>query len=86
MITNRWMRDASDERAAHQGCWFDEARGQFAVDWMRDYLRLYEGECAGQPFECCDDWQHDAVMRLFGWVRDSEDWGRVIRRFRKASW
>ena len=25
-------------------------------------------------------------MRLFGWVRDSEDWGRVIRRFRKASW
>jgi phage terminase large subunit-like protein len=80
------MRDASDERAVRAGCWFDEERGQFAVDWMRDYLRLYEGESAGQPFECCKDWQYDAVMRLFGWVRGSEDWGRVIRRFRKASW
>lgn len=86
IVTQRWMRDASDELAVREGCWFDEGRGQFAVDWMYDYLRLYEGECAGQPFECCNDWQYDAVMRLFGWVRQSEDWGRVIRRFRKASW
>lgn len=86
IVTQRWVRDASDELAVREGCWFDEARGQFAVDWMRDYLRLYEGESAGQPFECCKDWQYDAVMRLFSWVRESEDWGRVIRRFRKASW
>jgi phage terminase large subunit-like protein len=78
------MRDASDELAVRNGCWFDEARGQFVVDWMRDYLRLYEGDCAGQPFEC-KDWQYEATMRLFGWVRQSEDWGKVIRRFRKAS-
>jgi phage terminase large subunit-like protein len=86
IVTQRWMRDASDELAVREGCWFDEARGQFAVDWMYDYLRLYEGESAGQPFECCKDWQYEGVMRLFGWVRQSEDWGRVIRRFRKASW
>lgn len=83
VVTKRWTLDASDEFAVAQGCWFDEARGQFVVDWMRDYLILYEGEAAGQPFEC-RDWQYDATMRLFGWVRDSEDWGRTIRRFSKA--
>lgn len=82
-VTKRWMRDASDELAVRNGCWFDESRGQFVVDWMYDYLRLYEGEAAGQPFEC-KDWQYEATMRLFGWVRNSDDWGRVVRRFRKA--
>jgi phage terminase large subunit-like protein len=84
VITQRWMRDASDELAVRNGCWFDEERGQWVVDWLYDYLRLYEGEYAGQPFEC-RDWQYDATMRLFGWVRQSEEWGRVIRRFRKTS-
>ena len=31
------------------------------------------------------DWQYDCLMRLFGWVRHSEQWGRAVRRFRKAS-
>jgi len=83
-ITKRWMRDASDELAVSNGCWFDERRGEWVVDWLRDYLRLYEGESAGQRFECLD-WQLDATMRLFGWVRDSEDWGKNVRRFRRAS-
>lgn len=85
-VTKRWMRDASDELAVRNGCWFDEARGQFVVDWFRDYLRFYEGECAGQPFDLTVmPWQYELVMRLFGWVRNSEEWGRVIRRFRKLS-
>lgn len=83
-VTKAWMRDASDELAVRNGCWFDEERGQFVVDWMRDYLRLYEGDQAGEPFECCNDWQYEFVMRLFGWVRQSEDWGREVRRFRKG--
>lgn len=82
-LTKRWMRDASDELAVYNGCWFDERRGQFVVDWLRDYLVLYEGECAGQPFEC-KDWQYEFVMRLFGWVYESEEWARTIRRFRKS--
>ena len=77
------MRDASDELAVFNGCWFDERRGQFVVDWLYDYLRLYEGEDAGKPFEC-RDWQYEATMRLFGWTRKSEEWCRTIRRFRKA--
>ena len=83
-LTKRWTRNGSDERAAAEGYRFDERRGQFGVDWMAEYLRLYEGEWAGQPFEC-RDWQYDATMRLFGWVKESERWGREVRRFRKAS-
>lgn len=84
-LTRQWILDESDEKAAHAGCWFDEEAGQFVVDWMYNYLRLYEGENAGEPFEC-RDWQYEAIMRLFGWKRQSERWGRVIRRFRRASW
>ena len=83
-ITKRWMRDASDDLAVSRGCWFDEDRGQFVVNWLYDYLRLYEGESAGERFQC-KDWQYEATMRLFGWVQKSEDWGRIVRRFRSAS-
>lgn len=31
------------------------------------------------------DWQYDTTMRVFGWVKHSDRWGREIRRFRKAS-
>lgn len=31
------------------------------------------------------DWQYECVMRLFGWVRWSEKWKRLIRRFVQAS-
>lgn len=83
-ITANWMRDASDELAVRNGCWFDEERGKFAVDWMRDYLRLYEGDWAGQPLDVRGHWTEEATMRLFGWVRHSDEWNRTIRRFRAA--
>lgn len=82
--TKRWIRDESDEYAAHIGYKFNEERGQFVVDWLRDYLVLYEGDAAGQPFEC-HDWQYEATMRLFGWViPNCPDWGGERRRFKKA--
>lgn len=34
----------------------------------------------GQP-----DWQYECTMRMFGWVRHSERWGRTVRRFNAAS-
>ncbi len=82
--TKRWIRNASDEKAAAAGYVFDESWGQYVVDWMYDHLCLYEGEYAGQPFECLD-WQYDVTMRLFGWKHYSERWGRWVRRFRRAS-
>ncbi len=83
-VTKRWIRNASDEKAAANGCKFDEERGQWVVDWMATYLRLYEGEQAGEPFES-RDWQYDCTMRLFGWVRESPKWKRSVRRFKRAS-
>lgn len=82
--TKRWIRNASDEAAAANGCRFDEERGQFVIDFAAKYLRLYEGDCAGEPL-IAHDWQIEATMRLFSWIRWSERWNRWVRRFTKAS-
>ena len=83
-VTRRWIRGPADERAARAGCRFDEERAAHAVGWVQRYCHLYEGEAAGQLMEL-RDWQLEVTMRLFGWVRHSEDWGREVRRFRRAS-
>lgn len=83
-VTRQWVRNPADERAARNGCRFDEERGRYVCEWIETYCRLYEGEWAGQPFRLLD-WARDATMRLFGWVRWSEKWGRWVRRFKQAS-
>lgn len=82
--TKKWTRNRSDELAVAKGCWFSEEAGQFVVDWIQRYCRLYEGEYAGQVMEL-RDWQYECTMRLFGWQRWSERWNRAIRRFREGS-
>lgn len=81
--TKKWIRNEADEKAAFAGCRMDESRGQFVIDWAKENLVLWEGECAGQPL-IATDWQYDCAMRLFGWVRKSDRWKREIRRFREA--
>jgi phage terminase large subunit-like protein len=83
-VTARWVRNASDELAIARGCRFDERRGQHVIDFFERFLKLYEGDFAGQSF-IPQDWQADLLMRCFGWVFHSEHFGRDIRRFRKAS-
>lgn len=89
VVTRRWIRDASDELAVRNGCRFDEAAGVFVLEWMEEYLRLYEGVWAGEPF-VCSDWQEEFVMRCFGWQRRNVSWRKElpdrewIRRFRSA--
>jgi phage terminase large subunit-like protein len=82
-LTKSWIRNESDERAAANGCWFDEARAQHVIDFAQNFLCLYEGDDAGKPL-IPSDWQIEATMRMFGWVRHDHDWGRTVRRFRKA--
>ena len=81
--TQKWIRNVADEKAVANGCRFDEERGMFVIQWAESNLVLWEGEAAGQPLIAVD-WQYDCTMRLFGWVRDSERWGRKIRRFREC--
>tara|TARA_B100000519_G_scaffold76160_1_gene65581 strand:+ start:974 stop:2614 length:1641 start_codon:yes stop_codon:yes gene_type:complete len=83
-LTKRWIKNAADERAAESGCRMDEARGIHMMEFVQEHLRLYEGEYAGQPVHIMD-WQQELFMRLFGWVRFSEDWGREVRRFKVCS-
>ncbi len=123
-LTKLWIRNESDERAAHAGYRFDAERGAWTVWWIERYCRLYQGEWAGEPLVLRGipsvdagvpildewdegglkqslvragayaeayaagepaDWQYDATMRMFGWVKHSERWGREIRRFTEAS-
>lgn len=58
---------------------FDEARADLACDFFSEYLRHFEGEHAGKPFELLD-WQRELLIRpLFGWVR-CDDGARRFRR------
>jgi phage terminase large subunit-like protein len=82
-VTKRWIRNASDERAAANGCRFNEKRGQHVIDFMSKYLRLYEGDSAGKPFSVFP-WQHDLTMRLFGWEKYSTKFKRWVRRFTQS--
>ncbi len=82
-VTKRWIRNEADEKAVAAGYRMDEERGQFVVDWAKNNLVLWEGDCAGQPLIAVD-WQYDCTIRLFGWVHDSKQWGRKVRRFREA--
>jgi phage terminase large subunit-like protein len=81
--TKNWIRNASDDLAVANGCRFDGERAEFVVQWIERYCKLYEGDFAGQNFHLLP-WQKDVVMRLFGWIRYSEKWGRHVRRFRRA--
>lgn len=82
--TRDMVRGMADEVAAKNGCRFDPERAAHAVDWIEKTCRLYEGEQAGELMRLLD-WQLDTTRRLFGWVRWSDDWGREVRRFRRAS-
>lgn len=82
--TKKWVRNAADERAVVAGMRFDLDRGQFCCDWIEQYCCLYEGDKAGQNIELMP-YQRDFLMRLFGWIRWSEDWNAWVRRFTKAS-
>lgn len=82
-VTRKWIRNASDERAASRGCRFVQERADHVVAFFSKFLRLYEGDKAGQPF-ILQPWQVDVLSRIFGWVKHSEHFGREVRRFRKA--
>lgn len=81
--TLRWVRNASDERACQEGMRYHERSGEYVVRWVETHCILYEGAKANTPL-ICDDWQFEYFMQLFGWMRNSEELGRWVRRFRYA--
>ncbi len=65
-----------------EGCWFDAAAAQLAIDFIEQCLTHVEGELAGRPF-LLERWQKALVANLFGWKRRDER-GRVVRRYREV--
>ena len=55
-----------------------------ACDWIEQHCCLYEGEQAGQPLRLYGA-QRAFLMRLYGWVRWSDEWKQWIRRFTHAT-
>lgn len=82
--TRKWIRNASDERAAQEGYRFNERKGQFTVNWVEKNCVLYEGERGGYNIDV-DDWQYEYFMQVFGWQVWSVKYGQWIRRFRTVS-
>ena len=70
---------ASDEAALLDGCTWNPKLGQHVVDFFATYLRLGEGQWAGQPFVLLPWQRDDVIMPLFSWVRADG-----TRRFRVA--
>lgn len=81
--TEAWTLTPADKRAVRNGCWFNRERGEHAVAWIEEKCVLYEGDKAGQKMEL-GDWQYDATMRLFGWVRYDKELKKTVRRFKRA--
>jgi len=78
---DEWIQSEADLRAMAAGCRFDVARAEHARAFFRDFLRLTEGHCAGQPFEL-QEWQWRRVIGpTFGWVRWSDHFRADVRRF-----
>jgi phage terminase large subunit-like protein len=80
--SRKWIRTPADERALANGCRFSVELAEYVVEWFRTYLRHSEGRWAGQPFELMGWERDDVVMPLFGWVRKSEEFNRLVRRIR----
>lgn len=81
----KWLRqgagEEADERALLNGCWFAPHRAQHFFDFIERYACLTEGAFDGKPFDLLD-WQREFCGRIFGWVQESKEWRKVIRRFR----
>ena len=81
----KWLRKGpgqeADERALLNGCWFDEHRANHFADFGAKYGTLTEGAYKDQAFDL-QQWQIEDAGRVFGWVRESPEWGHPVRRFR----
>lgn len=70
----RGLRDEPDWPISDE---WDESAELQAIERHEHYL-------AGLKAGAARDWQYDFHMRLYGWCRNSSEWGREIRRFRRG--
>lgn len=83
--TKDWIRTAADDMAAESGMVFDGERGLWVCEWIEANCCLYEGDRAGELIELYPA-QRDYLMRKYGWIRWSDEWGCWVRRFTHAAY
>jgi phage terminase large subunit-like protein len=83
-VTQSWIRNPGDERAAAAGCRFDLERAAYTAWWITRYCRLYEGEWAGEPMllrgaesqsdePILDEWDRSGKKKTIQRLRDYMD-------------
>lgn len=82
-VRNACRRHVDDlKHGPARGLKFDKAKADFALRFFEERLRLSEGQFDGRPFKA-EPSQAFIIGSLFGWQRNSVDFGWV-RRFRRA--
>jgi len=76
--TDQWVRNAADEYAVRQGCYFNERQAARVVSFISQ-LRHTIGQFAGQQFVPMDWQREDILYPLFGWMAEDG-----TRRFKVA--
>ncbi len=71
----------ADERAMLNGCYFDERRADHWLEFADKYGTLTEGAFSGKAFKLLP-WQINCSTKVFGWVKQSPEWGYPVRRFK----
>ena len=71
-----------DSFANSVGCWFDEERALFAIDFIEECCTHIEGALSGEPF-ILEPWERAIVAMIFGWLKKDAR-SRVVRRYREV--
>lgn len=74
-----WIRSEADEKAALNGCYFDEEDAQRWIRFIERGMKHTRKPLFGEPFELLDWQKNDFLLPLLGWKNKDG-----FRRFRKA--
>lgn len=77
-VTARWIFTRSDQVAAEEGCYFDQASADAVCDFFERFLCHSKGQFAAAKF-ALEPWQRKFLSQLYGWKRRDG-----TRRFREA--
>lgn len=83
-VPDEWIRNESDRRAKANGCWFDIRFAEHYRTFCTRYLRLWEGEWHGKPFDPLPWLWKEVTAPLFGWFRMDPERGIPVRRFTRV--
>jgi phage terminase large subunit-like protein len=68
-VSDKWIRNPSDEEAVRQGCFFDISKGEKVRKFIETHCIQSVGNFQGKPLELFD-WQiNDLIYPLYSWLK-----------------